>query len=357
MGGFRGLGVILTNITTYPILFSVMATELANLETTDWIEYDLSELQEDLLPIVTDFSGGRLARNVDNALQLAKLYPIWYEKKKRFLKFYISEDGKYIRVVPDRVRALRKYYYSWVNNLKFPNGRKWVLITLTVGRHYSMQDAWCYINNWVSKFIYRFYNYLRRVKKFTDFQYIWCIEPHRDGYPHVHLLASFPFVPLETIIGWWRDHEGNPICAPHGVDVKFVRDFEQVKSYVVSYLVKGHSSYWSFYREGSKVTVRLSTLWIWYFRVQLLGVSRGLKATLKQQEQGQDGQSNFFLDRSLLYRGLRFIFVGYVSFFSFWKTYFYKFPMADIWEMLYLSGRITEDALHKDNLRIINLVS
>ena len=336
-----------------------MATELANLEATDWIEYDLEELQEDLLPIVTDFSGGRLARNVDNALELAKLYPIWYEKKKQFLKFYISEDGKHIRVVPDRVRALRKYYYSWVERLKFPNGRKWVLITLTVGRHYSMQDAWCYINQWIADFLDRFRNYLKRVKKFRDFQYIWVIEPHRDGYPHVHLLASFPFIPLELIIGWWRDHQGNPICAPHGVDVKFVRDFEQVKHYVVSYLVKGHSSYWAFHREGSKVTVRLSTLWIWYFRVQLLGVSRGLKATLKQQEQeqGQEGQNFFLRSRDVLYGHLRFIFIGYVSFFSFWKTYLYRYnlTMQEVWEWLYHSGRITEDALLKDHLRIISL--
>ena len=244
------------------------------------IEYSLDELDPSQLKYLSDFSGGRAVRNSHNALSLAKLYPLWYEKyaKGKTLKVYHFKDGKKISVHLPKLRAFRKNYYYWLKFLPLPNAR-WVLLTLTLSRHISLQDAWANIGFWVRDFLQRFRVYLKKVKKFSQFHYFWVLEYHADSYPHVHVIASFPFVEIEKIFEWWVDNEGRQLSEFQGVDVKFIGGSQNVKDYLLKYLVKQHANYWAFHRlpgNPVRVRVKLATLFAWYFRVRIFGMSKSL---------------------------------------------------------------------------------
>jgi len=46
-----------------------------------YITYNLNELNPDLLDVLSDWEGGCDVRNSHNAIELAKLYVLWYLKK------------------------------------------------------------------------------------------------------------------------------------------------------------------------------------------------------------------------------------------------------------------------------------
>jgi len=298
-----------------------------------WVEYSLEGLDGSSLKWLREWQG-RDVRNSHNALQLAMLYPLWYERKSRFLLLFKDKGAKKLSVRMPKLRAFRKHHYAWIKHLDFPPGRPWVLITLTLKRSISLQDAWCYINRWTSAFLERFRDYVRKVKK-SRLSYLWVVEPHNtDDYPHVHILAAFPFVDVHKIWEWWVDDKGNPLSEYQGVDVRFVGSFENVKDYVVKYLIKGHNKYWSFYRDGDKVRVRLATLFIWYFRVKLFGMSRDLRRP-KQSSSG-------------------FVLVGLVSLFSVWRVFYrpHNILMPVMWLGLMDTGGAERDIIYLSYLRV-----
>jgi hypothetical protein len=317
----------------------------------DWITFKLSELDPSLLKVLADWSGGRDVRNSHNALELARLFVLWFliqlKRLPVILKYVVPSVPKEVKEVTveylkallgvpkkksvvvraPRYRAFRKGYYAYIKHIDLPKVN-WVLITLTLKRDIGIQDSWAYISKHVSEFLHRFRVYLRKVKGFTEFHYIWAIEDHEDGFPHVHILASFPFVDVEQIFNWWKS-EGAHLSAFNGVDVEFIgRDVEKVKEYVLKYLVKGHHKYWRFSIKGDEVTVRLSTLLIWYFRVPLLGMSRSIRAlarAVRSRFRAQSsnefgvfvGVSDFWLVWRLLYKPLKIpisqFFLGFID--------------------------------------------
>jgi hypothetical protein len=304
------------------------------------ITYNLSEVDPSLLKVLSDWSGGRDVRNSHNALDLAKLYPLWYiEKVKRLptsLKFEIPKPPKDPQTIEDwnayfgkpkkkaviirlpKARAFRKYHYSWVKHIDLPKGN-WVLITLTLSRDISKQDAWANINKWVSDFLQRFRVYLRL--KGGVFHYMVAIERHSDDYPHVHILASFPFVPIGKIVSWWRDNQ-RQLSAFQGVDVKFLgNNVEAVKSYVIKYLVKDFPKLWAFHIDKDlNVKVRVSTLFIWYFRVRLLMMSKSI-SRLRVRPVPSSSDNSFS------------VFVGYACPHMVWSYYYkpYGIPKSQFW--------------------------
>ena len=299
-----------------------------------WVEYSLEGLDEGSLKWLREWQG-REVRNSHNAFELAKYYVLWYEKKSRFLLLFKDEENKRLMVRVPKLRAFRKHHYAWIKHLDFPPGRPWVLITLTLKkREISLQDAWAKINSWTSAFLKRFREYLRKVKR-AKLSYLWVVEPHADDYPHVHILASFPFVDVQKIWEWWVDEQGNPLSEFQGVDVRFIGSFQNVKEYVVKYLVKGHHKYWAFYRDGDKVKVRLSTLFIWYFRVKLFGMSRDLR----RPKQSWTSAFSFF---------------GLVSTFSVWRVFYYPFQIAlsVAWQCWMDTGGIERDIFYLPYLRV-----
>jgi len=244
-----------------------------------WVEYSLDGMDANLLWFLKDWSGGRQVRNVDNAFEYAKLYPVWYEASKR--RVFVFRDGKRLLIRPNNKRAFNRRYYAWLKHLEIPKGR-WVLITLTLNRQISKQDAWANINGWTSDFLQRMRVYLKKVKKVSRFSYFWVVEPHEDDYPHVHILAKFPFVDVQQIYKWWKA-EGGQLSAFQGVDVEFIGSSENVREYLLKYLVKRHSKYWDFQRlSDGRVRVREATLWMWYFRVKLFGMSRDIRRSKRR---------------------------------------------------------------------------
>lgn len=249
----------------------------------DLVEFDLSDLDPSLLSILRDWSGGRLVRNSHNATYLALHYVAWHLDKLGFLPVFVNKEKAKFSIRVPNLRAFNKRYYAWLEHVKLPKG-KYVLITLTLKRDIELQDAWAYINFWVSRFLKRFRDYLRKVKRFKRFDYLGVIEVHKDGYPHVHILARFPFVSIHKIFEWWRDNHGQ-LSEFQGVDVKFVGSEENARSYVLKYLTKAQNTYWRYevYQEDGKVKVRvrLSTCFMWYFRVKLFFASRSIKRQKK----------------------------------------------------------------------------
>jgi len=246
----------------------------------DIVEFDLADLDPSLLRILKDWSGGRLVRNSYNATYLALHYVAWYLSYLGSLPVFVNKEKQKFSVRPPNLRAFNKRYYSWLKHVQLPKG-KYVLITLTLSRDITLQDAFCYINSWVSRFLKRFRDYLRRVKKWRSFDYLGVIELHKDGYPHVHILARFPFVSIHKIYEWWRDNQKH-LSEFQGVDVKFIGSEENAKAYVLKYLTKAQNTYWRFeiYQDESgntKVRVRLSTCFAWYFRVRFFFASRSIR--------------------------------------------------------------------------------
>jgi hypothetical protein len=300
-----------------------------------FVEYSLDEVSEEGLRHLRDWHG-REERNSYNALDLAKHYVLWYEKKAKFLLLFKDNANRKIFVKMPKLRAFRKNHYYWVRYLDFPVGRPWVLITLTLKRDISLQDAWCYINKWTSAFLKRFRDYIRKVKR-SWLSYLWVVEAHQDEYPHVHILSSFPFVDVHKIYEWWVDEDGRHLSEFQGVDVRFIGSIHNVKDYVVKYLVKGHNKYFLFHRVGDQVKVRLSTLFIWYFRVKLFGMSRDLRRPVNVKSSSS------------------FSFVGLVSTFSVWRVFYRPFNIAIsvMWVGLIDTGGIEDDIFYLPYLRVL----
>lgn len=258
-------------------------------EYADIVEFDLADLDLSVLPILRDWSGGRLVRNSHNAQELSRLYVAWHLQYLGSLPVFVNKEKRKFAIRVPNLRAFNKRYYSWLQHAKLPRG-KYVLITLTLKRDIDLQDAWCYINSWVSRFLKRFRDYLRRVKKWRRFDYLGVIEVHRDGYPHVHILARFPFVSIHKIFEWWRDNQ-RQLSEFQGVDVKFIGSEENARAYVLKYLTKAQNTYWRYevYQDENgniKARVRQSTLYMWYFRVRLFFASRSIKRPKRTKPSG-----------------------------------------------------------------------
>jgi len=220
-------------------------------------------------------------------LEWAKLFVVWRDKKLGRLPVLEFEDGK-IGVAVPKLRALDKNHYAWIKDLDLPK-MLYRLVTLTLYRELGIIYSWANINRWISACLHRVRVKLRRDYG-VDVLYLWVIEIHRDGFPHVHVLFGLSrYVPeltfeklLRIFQDAWVDEEGRPLCAPNGVDIRYIgRDVRRVRGYVLKYLVKDHWKVWGVEVQDGVVRVRLSTLLIWLFRVRLFGMSQKIKRVVK----------------------------------------------------------------------------
>jgi hypothetical protein len=226
--------------------------------------------------------------SVDEVLEWAKLFVVWRDRKLRSCPvLYDAEEGKVLVVSPN-LRVFRSGYYSWIKDLDLPK-LNYRLVTLTLFREIGHVRAWANINHWISACLNRVRVKLRRDYG-VDMFYLWVVEVHKSGMPHVHILFGLPrFVPaltfqrlLKVFQDAWVDDEGRPLCAPQGVDIRYIgRDVQRVKDYVLKYLVKDHWKVWAVEVKDGVVRARLSTLLIWLFKVRLFGMSHKLKRPAK----------------------------------------------------------------------------
>ncbi len=221
--------------------------------------------------------------SVEEILEYAKLFAVWYDRKLRACPVFEFEDGKVAVAVPN-LRAFKPGYYSWIEDLELPR-LYYRLVTLTLFRELGFIYSWARINHWISVCLNRVRVKLRRDYG-VDFWYLWVIEVHRDGYPHVHILFGLSeYVPALTFKRFlkifqdaWIDDDGRPLCAPQGVDIRYIgRNVKKVKEYVLEYLVKDHWKVWAIEVKDGVVRARLSTLLIWLLRVRLFGMSQKLR--------------------------------------------------------------------------------
>jgi hypothetical protein len=268
----------------------------------------------------------------EEVLEFAKQYPVWRDRKLRecaLIRFEREQDGvktgEYeYRVYVPKLRALRWDYYLWVRKLELPKGY-YRFITLTLGRWIDIVDAWKNINRWISRCLHRVRNRLRRDFG-VEVLYLWVIEAHKDGYPHVHLLLTVsryvPGLTFEYFLGvlWdaWVDDEGRALCEPQGVDVKYVgTDVERIRDYLLKYLVKDHEKLWTVEVRQGLVRVRLCALLIWVFKVRLFGFSQKIKRPVQVKRVCD------FMGRVSVYRLWRFVFSG-MEYRDFYESFVYR---------------------------------
>lgn len=82
---------------------------------------------------------------------------------------------------------------------------------------------------------------IRRVSK--GLEYVWVMEPHKSGYPHMHV-AIFGYVPkeLQDRLCWLWSEKYQIGSAEHGIDfsVKSVKEsIQSVRNYLMKYITKG----------------------------------------------------------------------------------------------------------------------
>jgi hypothetical protein len=230
------------------------------------------------------FSGFIKSASDEEVLEWAKLFPAWRDARFRGCPVFLFEDDGVVAVSVPKLRALRSDYYEWIKDLELPRAY-YRFVTLTFYRSVGLIAAWKNVSRWLSACLHRI-----RVKFKRDYGvevfYLWAIEVHYDGFPHVHLVFGLDrYVPelsfevlLKVFREAWVDDCGNPLCAPQGVDIRYVgRDVGVVKEYLLKYLVKDHWKVWAIEVKDGVVRARLSTLLIWLFRVRLFGMSQKLK--------------------------------------------------------------------------------
>jgi hypothetical protein len=231
----------------------------------------------------------------------AGLYPVWYLRKFHRMPVLWSKSKGKARVYVPKLRSHRQDYYAWFRYVPLPSDGYWYLLTLTLYRSVGLRQAWQNINRWTSRFLNRFRVYLKK-QYGREIEYVWVVEKHKDEFPHVHILFVMPYVQelnfsrlLSMFQSYWVDDEGNPLCAPHGVDLKCIgRNVQEVRSYVLKYLDKGHGKYWRFdvLPDGS-YKVHRSTGYIWLFKVRLFGISQGIRKRLREWEaRRKEGRSS-----------------------------------------------------------------
>jgi hypothetical protein len=233
----------------------------------------------------------------------ASLYPAWYMKVLRRMPVLWFSKEKKVRVLVPKTRCHRADYYAWIRYLPLPAGGYWYLLTLTLYREVGFDVAWRNINRWTSRFLNRFRSYLR-TKYRVNPTYLWVVEVHKDGFPHVHILYRMPFIQeldIKTLLSmfqsYWVDDGGRPLCAPQGVDLEYIgRDVRRVRDYVLKYLVKSHHAYWRVeLLSNGLVAFRRSSSRMWLYKVRVFGMSQDIRAMLKEKvrQGGKAGASDF----------------------------------------------------------------
>ena len=151
-----------------------------------------------------------------------------------------------------------------------------------------------------------------RLEKHTDYEYLYIYEPHKSGYPHMHVIifGVLTDADIHRMKKLWSDKYG---CGSydHGLDVSMpeedqhrIDDFEHIRAYILKYLQKGidldsmtlsdfvfNAVMWSFFDKSQ-----------WSYKIpywtasgkfapkstgggafRLWGASRGLTAVMKEQ--------------------------------------------------------------------------
>jgi hypothetical protein len=311
----------------------------------DQVTYSLSSLDVSLLERVHKKGFAEFIKGADDPTvwEYAKLYPVWHDLKLGRCPVFFTSDPRYqypqdgkkhgredfkLVIYTPKLRSHRKTYYAWIHELELPKSR-WFLLTLTVYRSVGFVNAWKNINFWLSAFLHRFRNWLRR--RGFHLVYLWVVESHKDGFPHVHVLLSFPYLSnttlpqlVELFHSWWVSTDGSRLSALHGVDLKYIGNNPvEVKDYILKYLVKSHNKYWGYTRNGDVVTVRASTLLIWIFRVRLFGMSRDLRVPMRKSS-------------------VRLSYAGFTTAYRVWKAFYeelnlpYGSWLSDFLDMVYI---------------------
>lgn len=166
--------------------------------------------------------------------------------------------------VPMRCRTRICASCSWIKAQRATHRMEgpWTqLVTLTIRRTgISEAHAWRWISSWVSKLMARLYDKWRRPRLYCEcsrspkrtphcemethgdlFQYAWVIEPHAQGWPHVHIAWNLTYGCFDLVRDLWEEITGQE--RPQ-TNVRTDVTPERIPYYLAKYLTKGGMSEW-----------------------------------------------------------------------------------------------------------------
>lgn len=152
------------------------------------------------------------------------------------------------------------------------------LITFTSKqRHRRIKTVW----ERIKKAFQRTLDVIR--KMFKGVSYFWVTEPHKSGYPHIHLclFTGVTEEQKERIKHSWAKKQkiGN---LSHGVNFKEGNSIQSIKNYLLKYMTKSCN-----YHSISRLNTgqRYFNMIAWDNRIRLIGFSRDISATFKQTKE------------------------------------------------------------------------
>ena len=112
--------------------------------------------------------------------------------------------------------------------------------TLTLPhREMGLRFAWERVHAWLRRFTIKLRRWVRgdagQSFKGESFEYAWALEPHKSGYPHVHLVTSSRFIPWAVVKSLWNESTGYHASS---MKAKRVDDVGGVSQYLAAYISK-----------------------------------------------------------------------------------------------------------------------
>lgn len=129
-------------------------------------------------------------------------------------------------------RCRRKHVRKLKQRLATAHVDSLITLTCAVRAYATPYDGFLALNEAVALLVKR----LRRRYSKASIQYWLVWETTKKGWPHVHLLFRGPWVPKGWLSSVWRELAHSPI-----VDIRPVRNQQQVQDYLVKYLAKDPS--------------------------------------------------------------------------------------------------------------------
>lgn len=141
---------------------------------------------------------------------------------------------------PMREAASRRMRHPWRS-----------MITLTVPRTVSSDDAWRSMSSWVSRWMAAWRRWMQRNRPEESREYAWVLEDHQDGYPHVHIVLAASITGSRQRWMAMRDWVWSSWRSVTGLEcrrlkIEALRSGSATRAYITKYLSKASYQVWHY---------------------------------------------------------------------------------------------------------------
>lgn len=196
------------------------------------------------------WSGGReVELDISPAEYLIRVMEAYYEKVSNERVVLANETDKEIIDFPVKCRGSSRYSADVINkkeNLEKylkndydKSGIVFMTFTLSSNRVNDIWEAFGVFREAMNHISSQLQN-----EKHFGYRpnYLWVLEPHKSGYPHLHLVVFETRIPnIEDLASWWSDNytEGRAdLCGVDWERIPTRQAYNRVCSYISKYVIK-----------------------------------------------------------------------------------------------------------------------